>query len=145
MDAVASLGSGHGVTAGACAWLGLSRATFHRRQRAAAADPARTEGLGGGGKVVLSAISCEALEDDAEPVQRRLSHDQLVTLASANVEAIGRVLNAKLDAGEAITPAPGDRPRVVLRCGDLRAAGEKLSASILTAPPFGWGAELAAR
>ncbi len=40
MDAVASLGSGHGVTAGACAWLGLSRATFHRRQRAATADPA---------------------------------------------------------------------------------------------------------
>jgi hypothetical protein len=98
-----------------------------------------------GREVVLGVISREALEDDAEPVQHNLSHAELVTLASANVEALNRVLNAKLDAGEVITPAPGDRPRVMVRSGDLRAAGEKLSASVLSSPSFVWGPALSTR
>jgi putative transposase len=40
MDAVASLAPGSGVIAAACAAVGLSRATFHRRQMAAIRPPA---------------------------------------------------------------------------------------------------------
>jgi hypothetical protein len=98
-----------------------------------------------GREVVIGVISREALEDNADPVQSNLSHVQLVTLASAHVETLNRALNAKLDAGEVVTPSFGDRPRVFVRSGDLRAAGERLSASVLFAPPLGWGPLQAAR
>jgi hypothetical protein len=83
-----------------------------------------------GGDIILGAISSEALEDDASPVQRQLSGEQLITLASANAEPINRVLNAK--------PTADARPRIWIKSGDLRSAGEVLSASILAAPPFRW-------
>ena len=40
MDALATLGTGSGIIAAACDALGVSRATFHRRQVAAAHLPA---------------------------------------------------------------------------------------------------------
>jgi hypothetical protein len=98
-----------------------------------------------GREVVLGVISREALEDNADPVQYSLSHVELVTLASANVETLSRVLNAKLDAGQVITPAPGDVPRVFVRSGDLRAAGEKLPASVLSSRPVSWASLQPAR
>lgn len=94
-------------------------------------------------EVVLGAVSTEALEDDADPVQRELSDAQLIALASANVEPIGRLLNAKIAAGETTQPAPEDKPRVYVQTGDLRRAGVRLSTSILTAGAITWGGGLA--
>jgi hypothetical protein len=84
-----------------------------------------------GRDVILGAISHEALQDDCDPPQSGLTQDQLIALATANVVELSRVLAAKVAAGEAFIPKPGDRPRVFLRTGDLPRAGVKLSASCL--------------
>ncbi len=90
-----------------------------------------------GREVVLGAVTREVLEDDTSPPQTNLTHAQCVLLAQGNKEILSKVLTAKIKAGYAVTPKPGDRPRVTLRSGDVLAAGVKLSGSVLDAE-FRW-------
>lgn len=84
-----------------------------------------------GHRIVLGGVTREALEDDTESSMHNLTPNQLMTLARANIKAINQVLNVKLDAGQVVTPPTPERPRVILRSGDFRAAGVTLSATIL--------------
>jgi len=86
------------------------------------------------GQVILGAVTREAIQDDAEPPQTNLSHEQRVLVASANIDEIAAVLRHKIEAGEAFRPKPGDRPRVVIHTGELRRAGVTLKTNVLGIP-----------
>jgi len=84
-----------------------------------------------GREVILGAVSREAIEDDTDIPQTNLTHQQRLSVAAANVEEITSVLRRKIAAGEATRPSPGERPRVVVRSGELRRAGVVLKTSVL--------------
>ena len=90
-----------------------------------------------GRQVILGAVSREAIQDDAQPPQTNLSHEQRVLVASANVADIAALLQRKIAAGEAFRPHPEARPRVEIRSGELRRAGVTLRTDVL-AMPFKW-------
>ena len=86
----------------------------------------------------------EVLKDAAGiPGDVDLDNEKLLLLASANVAVLGRVASRKLEAGELMPSEPGGRC-VLVTAGDIRGAGEKLSASVVYAPGFAWGLEIKA-
>lgn len=89
------------------------------------------------GRLILGEVTREALSDSCEPPQEQLSAADLIMLATSNQPILSEALAAKVAAGEAVTPKPGDWPRVTLRNGELRAAGITLSPSVLNSR-FGW-------
>ena len=85
------------------------------------------------GTRVLGIVTSEALEDDSDPPQRNLTSLQKLVLATANKEAIGEVLTAKVVAGQLETHANSSLPAAIIRTGDLARARRPLRTSVLNA------------
>jgi hypothetical protein len=89
----------------------------------------------------IGVIRREAIEDLFP--DRALSQKQVIQFVYANENAIGDLLTAKLEAGEAYRPRPDAPPQIDLSAAELWASRERLRDSILDAPAFGWGTFLA--
>lgn len=87
---------------------------------------------------VWSSVTREAIEDDTDPPQSRLSSDQCMLIVEANLGVLSTYLSRLIEPQLLLSTNLPERPHVTIRSGDLRSQGIRLSASILEQDPMSW-------
>ena len=87
---------------------------------------------------VWAVLSREAIEDDSDLPQTNLTAEQCKLIADANIGVLSSYLRQLVEGPLLVSAKLPERLQVGIRSGDLRAAGFRLSTSILRQWPMTW-------